>query len=114
MDDINHFQGKVIQYNSYFASNKWKARLRLFPYVAVVVLGSSLDAAKRQRLADVRIQRIIAEVEGQQWTQNYNWLFARLDQAQQGNFHMLTAKSSSSSKLGGKGPKLNLFNVPVN
>jgi hypothetical protein len=95
MGDINDFQGKVIQYNSYFASNKWKARLKLFPYVAVVVLGSALDdAAKRNSLADARIQRISTLIKGEGlWTQNYNWLFARLDRAQLGHFYMLTAKS---------------------
>jgi len=107
MRDLDHFRGKVIQYNSYFASNKWKARFELFPYVAVVVWGKSAqgDAKNRQRLADVRIQRIIAKVEGEKWTQGYNWLFARLDQAKQGSFHMLTAKSP------GKLAKINLFSV---
>jgi hypothetical protein len=59
-------------------------------------LGSALnDAAKRQRLADVRIRRIATQIKGEgAWTQGYNWLFARLDQAQQGHFHMLTAKSA--------------------
>jgi len=106
MRGIDHFRGKVLQYNSYFASNKWKARFELFPYVAVVVWGKSAqgDAKNRQRLADVRIQRIVAKVKGQKWTQGYNWLFARLDQAKLGHFNMLTAKAPELVKL-------NLFDV---
>ena len=92
---LDHFLGKAVQYNSYFASKAWTDRFEKFPHVAVVVCGSALDAAKRQSLADARIQRIVAKVKGEgKWTQGYNWLFARLDQAQQGHFSMLTAKSA--------------------
>jgi len=92
---LDHFLGKAVQYNSYFASKAWTDRFEKFPHVAVVVCGAALDAAKRQSLADARIQRIVAKVKGEgKWTQGYNWLFARLDQAQQGHFSMLTAKSA--------------------
>jgi hypothetical protein len=92
---LDHFLGKAVQYNSYFASKVWTDRFEIFPHVAVVVCGAALDAAKRQSLADARIQRIVAKVKGEgKWTQGYNWLFARLDQAQLGHFSMLTAKSA--------------------
>jgi hypothetical protein len=110
MRNIDHFRGKVIQYNSYFASNKWKLRFEKFPYVAVVVWGKAEpgEEKKRLRLADIRLQRIIAKVKGDgKWTQGYNWLFARLDHAKRGQFSMLTAKSD-------KLVKRELFNIPVN
>jgi hypothetical protein len=109
MRNIDHFRGKVIQYNSYFASNKWKLRFEKFPYVAVVVWGKAEpgEEKKRLRLADIRLQRIIAKVKGEKWTQSYNWLFARLDHAKRGQFSMLTAKSD-------KLVKRELFNIPVN
>ena len=47
MRNIDHFRGKVIQYNSYFASNKWKARFEIFPYVAVVVWARLIQVMKR-------------------------------------------------------------------
>jgi hypothetical protein len=94
--NLDHFLGKAVQYNAYFASNKWKSRFEKFPYVAVVICGNALDDdAKQQSKADARIQRIVAKVKGEgKWTQGYNWLFARLDQAQLGHFSMLTAKSA--------------------
>ena len=95
MRETDHFRGKAAQYNAYWASKVWTDHFEKFPHVAVVVCGNALDdAAKRQRLADARIQRIIAKVKGEgKWTLGYNWLFARLDQAKLGHFSMLTAKS---------------------
>ena len=93
--NLDHFLGKAVQYNAYFASEAWTDCFEKFPHVAVVVCGVASSAAKRQSMADARIQRIVAKVKGEgKWTQGYNWLFARLDQAQQGQFSMLTAKSA--------------------
>ena len=93
--NLDHFLGKAVQYNSYFVSMAWTDRFEQFPHVAVVVCGVASSAAKRQSKADARIQRIVAKVKGEgKWTQGYNWLFARLDQAQLGHFSMLTAKSA--------------------
>ena len=96
--ELETYTAKVLQYEMYLQSRSWASSHSTFPGVAVIVWASDPAGltpeaqARRIKLAEARLQRVVAWVKARRRNLGIRWLFARLDQAQADDWRLLTEK----------------------